>query len=347
MRTMDRTTVAVSEDILKRVREPVSAGTRLPLVTVVTPTLNMGHFLEETIQSVLSQDYPHMEYMVIDGGSTDQTLDILKRYRGQLQYYSAPDRGTADAINQGFRRARGAIWTYLNADDTYLPGAVSTAVHRLLEKPDVAGIYGDAYWVNEEGKVLGPYPTREFQPRLLQRECFICQPAAFVRREAIEAVTLLDPRLRYTYDYDLWIRLAKNHSLQKVNAFLATSRLHPSAKTLSARRPAFRETMRLLGDHFGYVPFTWIYSYCCHCIDGRDQFFQALQPSIFKYCLSLPLGTYRNWRSPLKFWSEWARVMTFEGWKRRWRQRRSQVGRSLDSNDLVGRSGAFKPPSSA
>jgi glycosyltransferase involved in cell wall biosynthesis len=148
---MDRATIAVSEDILKRVREPVAAGTRSPLVTIVTPTLNMGHFLEETIQSVLSQDYPHIEYIVIDGGSTDQTLDILERYRGQLQFYSAPDGGTADAINRGFRKARGAIWTYLNADDTYLPGAVSTAVCRLLEKPDIAGIYGDAYWVNEEG----------------------------------------------------------------------------------------------------------------------------------------------------------------------------------------------------
>jgi glycosyltransferase involved in cell wall biosynthesis len=305
----------------------------------------MARFLDETIQSVLSQDYPNIEYIVIDGGSTDQTLDVLKKHQDRLQFYSAPDGGTADAINQGFRRARGAIWTYLNADDTYLPGAVSTAVRCLLEKPDVVGIYGNAYWVNEEGKVLGQYPTQEFNPSLLQRECFICQPAAFVRREAIEAVALLDPRLRYTYDYDLWIRLAKNYSLQKVNVFLATSRMHHGNKTLSARRSAFREAMRLLSAHFGYVPFIWIYSYCCYCVDRRDQFFQALQPSIIKYCLSLPLGTWRNWRRPIRFWIEWANVMSFGGWKRRWRQYWSAARASLKSNDLMSRSGALEPRS--
>ena len=116
-----------------------------PVVTVVTPSYNQGHFIRATIESVLSQDYPHIEYIVIDGGSTDQTLDVVKKYQDRLQFYSAPDGGTADAINKGFRRARGSIWTYLNADDTYLPGAVSTAVRSLLQNPDVVGVYGDAF----------------------------------------------------------------------------------------------------------------------------------------------------------------------------------------------------------
>jgi len=318
---MDSATPVAPEDVFSLSFKPLATEPCWPLVTIVTPTLNMGHFLDETIQSVLSQDYPHIEYIVIDGGSTDQTLDVVKKYQDRLQFYSAPDGGTADAINKGFRRARGSIWTYLNADDTYLPGAVSTAVRCLLQKPDVVGIYGDAYWVNEESKILGVYPTQEFQSSLLQRECFICQPAAFVRREAIESVAFLDPSLRYTYDYDLWIRLSKNYSLHKVNAFLATSRMHSRNKTLAARRSGFREAMRLLSAHFGYVPFTWIYSYCCHCVDRRDQFFQPLRPSISKYCLTLFLGTWRNWRRPLRFWAEWARVMSLGGMKRRWRDR--------------------------
>src|SRR4051812_3975232 len=293
-----------------------------PLVTIVTPTLNMGRFLDETIQSVLSQDYPHIEYIVIDGGSTDQTLDVLAKYRGRLQFYSAPDAGTADAVNRGFRRATGSVWTYLNADDTYLPGAVSTAVQCLLEQTRVAGVYGDAYWVNEEGRIIGHYPTQEFQPIRLQSSCFICQPTAFIWREAIEAVDLLDPRLRYTYDYDLWIRLARKCSLHKINAVLATSRMHPGSKTLSDRRSGFLEAMRLLKAHFGYVPFIWIYSYCCHCMDRRDQFFHALQPSIVKFCASLPVGTCFNWRKPLRFWREWATVMSFDGLKRQLGQRR-------------------------
>ncbi len=292
--------------------------TDLPLVTIVTPTLNMGHFLEETIQSVLRQDYPKLEYIIIDGGSTDGTLDVLRKYQGQLQFYSAADGGTADAINRGFQKASGAILAYLNADDTYLPGAVSTGVRHLMKRPDIAGIYGNAYWVDIGGRTLGRYPTRDFQPSLLMQECFICQPASFVRREAIEAVNFLNADLRYAFDYDLWIRLAKKYSLRRVDEFLATSRMHEGNKTFSGRKPAFEETIRLLTMHFRYVSYPWVYSYCCYMIDKRDQFFQPLKPSLGKYWLSLLLGSRYNWRQPVRFWAEWAAGFHLGGLLRRW-----------------------------
>src|SRR5262249_12063551 len=151
--------------------EHLETNIDLPLDSIVTPTLHMGHFREETIQSVLRQDYPKLEYIIMDGGSTDGTLNMLRKYQGRLRFYSAPDRGTADAINRGFQKTCGAVLAYLNADDTYLPGAVSTAVRHLVKRPEIAGIYGNAYWVDRSGRTLGLYPTRDFEPSLLMREC--------------------------------------------------------------------------------------------------------------------------------------------------------------------------------
>jgi glycosyltransferase involved in cell wall biosynthesis len=155
---------------------------QLPLVSVITPCLNMGEFLEETIQSVLSQDYPHIEYIVMDGGSTDRTLQILEKYKDRLCYKSRPDRGTADAVNRGFALSEGAFFAWLSADDTYLPSAVSAAVRALTDNPQAGAVYGEAWWVDASGKTIARYPTRPFDRELLGEECFICQPATFIRR---------------------------------------------------------------------------------------------------------------------------------------------------------------------
>src|ERR1700739_3539147 len=136
-----------------------------PLVSIVTPSFNMGRFIEETIRSVLAQDYPHIEYIVMDGGSTDGTLNILRRCqrlkRGNvaLRCYSEPDRGTADAVNKGFERSHGSVFAYLHADDTYVQDAVSKAVQALLDDPVAEGVYGEANWLRVDGSVIGRYPT--------------------------------------------------------------------------------------------------------------------------------------------------------------------------------------------
>src|ERR1035441_1834419 len=122
---------------------------RLPLVSIVTPSLNSERFIARTVESVLGQDYPNIEYIVVDGGSTDGTLDILNQYRSRLRYCSGPDQGVADAINKGFAQSRGSIFGWLSSDDTYLPGALSSAVGRLLDAPESAVVYGEAVWVDE------------------------------------------------------------------------------------------------------------------------------------------------------------------------------------------------------
>ena len=292
----------------------------LPLVSIVTPVFNMASFVEETIQSVLSQDYPRIEYIVMDGGSTDGTLDILSKYRDQALIVSARDDGAADAVNRGFTRSSGSIFAYLNADDVYTPNAVSTAVRSLLDNPDAGGVYGEANWIQENGGVIGMYPTRPFDPALLAKECFICQPASFVRRAVFEQTGLLDARLRYTFDYDFWIRLAKSSSMAGIAGVLACSRMHGSNKTLGHRREVFQETIHMLKGHFGYAPFSWVYAYACYLLDGRDQFFEPIEPSVAKLLLGLAMGLFYNAQHPLRYSKEWGAAISMAGLRRHLRR---------------------------
>ena len=278
----------------------------------------MAEFLRETIESVLAQDYPRIEYIVMDGGSTDGTLSILREYERRLQFWSEPDSGAADAVNRGFRRSHGSIFAYLNADDVYLPKAVSTAVDALLRNPDAAVVYGGGYWVDREGRTLGSYPTRTFEAALLRQECIVCQPASFIRRSAFEAVGLLDPALHYAFDYDLWIRIARAYPMLKIDEVLATSRMHKGNKTVGQRPQVLSETIRMLRAHYEYAPFRWIEAYACNLVDGRDQFFEPMQPSIGKYLLSLVVGLRFNSMHPVRFVREWASAMSLQGLMRRW-----------------------------
>ena len=168
-----------------------------PLVTVVTPSFNHGRFMRETIESVLTQSYPRIEYLVMDGGSTDETVKILESYGDRVAWVSERDRGQTDAINKGWRRGRGAILAYLNSDDTYLPGAVEKAVAGLRAHPDAGAVYGEGYHVDESGRVIERYPTEPFDLTRLPQTCFICQPTVFLRRELVERVGYLDESLRY------------------------------------------------------------------------------------------------------------------------------------------------------
>lgn len=277
----------------------------LPLVTIVTPSFNMAALLPATLESVLGQDYPRIEYIIADGGSTDGTLEILKRYRGRLQYTSAPDDGPADAIHKGFSQARGDLFAWLSADDTYEPGAIRRAVEHLARNPEVDVVYGDGWWINEDGKPIERYPSQPFDASVLERDCFICQPAAFLRASAYRRCGV-DPRQKMSFDYDLWIRMAAAKSrFAYLPEHLANTRMHRRALTLSARRQVFHASMDLLRRHYGYVPFSWIFGYTALRVDGRDQFFERLRPSVTKYLLSLPLGLWYNPYKPFRFLGEW------------------------------------------
>src|SRR5579871_5968816 len=179
-----------------------------PLVTIVTPSYNMAASLSATIESVLTQDYPHIEYIVVDGASTDSTLELLPRYAGRLRYTSEPDNCPADAVHKGLAQARGEIVAWLNADDTYEPGAVRRAVDYLTNHPEIDIVYGDGWWIDEHGRQIRLYPSLPFNASELERDCFICQPAAFIRAGAYKGCPI-DPTLKASFDYDLWIRMAK------------------------------------------------------------------------------------------------------------------------------------------
>jgi len=296
-----------------------------PLVTVVTPVYNLANYVEETVRSVLTQDYPRIEYIVMDGGSTDGTLDILRIYSGRLKLVSQPDRGTADAVNRGFRLSRGDIFTFLNADDTYQPGAVRAAAEYLAAHPAAGGVYGEAQWIGADGSVIGRYPTRDFDPEALRQECFICQPACFMRREVFERAGMLDARLLYAFDYDLWIRISRFTRLERINRLLANSRMRRDNKTLGRRRHVLLENMKVLKRHYGYVPFGWVYAYAAFLADRRDQFFQPLRPSTAKWLLSLPLGWRWNARRLGRFLREWASWATMAGARRQWARFRGRA----------------------
>ncbi len=278
---------------------PVSS--REPLVSIVTPSFNMGRFLEETIKSVLDQDYTRIEYLVMDAASVDGTLEILRRYEARLRFVSEPDGGQADAINRGFERTSGQIFAFLNADDTYLPGAVSAAVAAFAEHPEAAVVYGDAWHVREDGSHIAPYPVEPFNTKNLARRCFICQPAAFIRREALAAIGGLDGSLRFSLDYDLWIRLAGRYPLVKIDRFLANSRLHDDAKTMAETARFMSETIQTLRRHYAYVPYNWLYGYGHHLLTRQEVAREKPRPAFSSACYSIALGARYNWRHPLRY----------------------------------------------
>jgi len=286
-----------------------------PDVTVVTPSFNQGAFIEETILSVLNQHGATIEYLVMDGGSADGTLDILKKYAGRLEYISEKDRGQADAINKGLQRSHGRIVAYLNSDDTYFPGAVDRAVRFLDRHPEFAMAYGEGYHVDAQGRLLERYYTERFDFRRLAEICYICQPTVFLRREVLSSIGYFDAGLRFCMDYDYWIRVGKRYAVGYIPEYLAASRLHSETKTLSQRIQFHEEIVRTIKRHYGHVPMRWISAYA-HAYLGkylsrdtraRDQVFSILVRLIFfiKYIAvnrKIPLHEFMERLRPQNDW---------------------------------------------
>jgi FkbM family methyltransferase len=215
---------------------------RAPLVSIVTPSLNQGRFIRATIESVLAQDYPHVEYLVIDGGSTDATASIVGEYRDRLTLVSEPDRGQTHAINKGFRMARGEIVAWLNSDDLLLPRAVSAAVEALEADRDLALVYGGGYVIDEDGFLLASVHPRDHDPWQLANVLdYIVQPAAFFRSWALREIDYLDESLYWCLDWDAFIRLSRRWPMRRIDEHVAVARVHDSAKTQSGGFRRFRE----------------------------------------------------------------------------------------------------------
>jgi len=219
----------------------------MTLVSIVTPSFNQAKYLEDTIRSVLDQDYPDIEYILIDGGSTDSSLEIIQRYADRLAgWVSEPDAGQTDAINKGFALARGDIFAWLNSDDTYQPGAVAEAVAYLQAHPEVGMVYGDANFINSEGRAIGRFPARQTNlRRLRQGYVHIPQQSAFFRAALWKQVGPLDPSFFFAMDYDLWVRLAAKAPMVYVPRIWANFRLHGDAKTINADDRCWPEMLRV------------------------------------------------------------------------------------------------------
>jgi len=212
---------------------PAPATHKMPRVSLVTPSFNAAPYLCAAIDSVLGQDYPNIDYLVMDGGSTDETVALLKGYGDKVRWVSEKDRGQADAIARGFEQSTGTILGWLNADDVLKPEAVRTAVETFLANPGAALIYGNADFIDESGDMIAPCTVVEpfARQRLIDYGDYIIQPAAFFSRDAYQSVGGLDTSLHWAMDWDLWIRLAQNHEFVYVENVLASYRWLGSNKT--------------------------------------------------------------------------------------------------------------------
>lgn len=225
--------------------------TEPPTVSVVVPSLNQGQFIGEAIDSILLQSYPALEVLVMDGGSTDGTLDTLAAYGDRIRYWSGPDKGQADALNRGFERAEGEILGWLNSDDRYCPGAISHAVTALEAEPDAGFVYGEGELIAEDGRLLCRFPgTMPFDLFTLARVSdFIMQPTVFMRAEVLRETGPLDTSLHFGMDWDLWIRMACRRPVVYLPEVLAQTREYPGAKTASGGFTRWRELRAILERH--------------------------------------------------------------------------------------------------
>ena len=247
-----------------------------PLVSIITPSYNQASYLEETIQSVLNQTYPSIEYIIMDGGSNDGSLEIIKKYALKFAHWvSEKDRGQTDAINKGFALAKGEVLAWLNSDDTLLPNAVEEAVEYLSTHPVTGLVYGEANYIDEKSKVIGRFPAAQTDlARLRRGYVHIPQQASFFRKSLWDQVGPLDSELFFAMDYDLWVRLAALSELKYIPHTWANFRLHADAKTITADDQCWPEMLKV------------------HFRDGGSK----LAPIVVKYYLRKIAAPFIRWR---------------------------------------------------
>lgn len=249
-------------------RIPFGKGVRrmsqqdLPLVSIITPSYNQAGFIAETIQSVLNQDYPNIEHIVVDGGSTDGTVALLQQYsdRGErFRFVSEPDRGQSHAVNKGVAMAKGEIIGWLNSDNTYVAGAVRKAVQALRQHPEWAMVHGNCFVINKNSRSTSSLNVSPATLQRLYESCCVCQPAAFFRKHVFQQVGGVDESLHFCMDYDLWIRIAKHYTIGYIPEHLANTRIHESSKTATQwHSVGIPEVLQTVVKHFGKISNTWM-----------------------------------------------------------------------------------------
>jgi glycosyltransferase involved in cell wall biosynthesis len=291
-------------------------SSRLPSISLVTPSLNQGKFIRATIESVLSQNYPDLDYCVQDGGSSDGTLTILEEYRDRVPFVSEKDAGQADAINRGLARATGEVLGYLNSDDVLRPGALAAVGEAFAADPDLVFVWGRAAYIDEEGRDVSPYLARPDAVERLADACFVAQPAAFFRRSVWEEVGPFDASLHHTMDYDYWLRIAAKYPASRTRFLdreLAGCRMHADAKTVAGWSRALDEIMDLVKRRTGYVSLWWCVAKWDHLVDGRSQ---ATEPHPVPWRAYPPALLEFLRRNPPALWARGVAGLPGALWKR-------------------------------
>lgn len=216
-------------------------------VSIITPSFNQARYLEQTIRSVLEQDCPGLEYFVIDGGSTDSSVEIIRRYESKLAgWVSEKDRGQADAINKGIQASSGEIVAWLNSDDIYQPGAIQKAVETFQQHPEAGLVYGNVLSIDANSQSFNLQTFKPYTLKDLMSFCIISQPAVFMRRVVLEQTGLLDLSYHYLLDHHLWLRMAQRAPIVYIPQTLAAARYHAEAKNLAHTTEFGREAFRIV-----------------------------------------------------------------------------------------------------
>lgn len=221
-------------------------------VSIITPSFNQAGFIERTIKSVLGQDYDNIEYIIIDGGSSDGTLNVIEKYAGKLTWISEKDKGQSDAINKGLRMATGDIVAFLNSDDTYEPGTISQVANYFKKNPTKKWVYGKCRIINEnDAEIRKPITIyknlllkKYSYPKLLT-ENFISQPATFWRRELHGELGYLSETEHFCMDYEFWLRIGKKYPAGIIDVYLANFRYYAQSKSGGVNKKQFQDELRL------------------------------------------------------------------------------------------------------
>ncbi|MBF0392247.1 MAG: glycosyltransferase [Alphaproteobacteria bacterium] len=266
---------------------PVVRDETKPRVGIVMPTRNQGRFIRRSIDSVLAQDYDGpIELLVMDGASTDDTVEILKSYGDLITWISEPDKGQTDAIVKGFARVGGEILAYLNSDDILLPDAISRVARHMALNPECDMLYGNADYIDEDDRVTGLYNSAPYSFARLMEDCCVCQPAAFWRRRIADLTGPFDAKLKTAMDYDYWLRIANaGGCIHFIEDKLAQSRLYAETKTLSMREVIFAEVFDICRRHGGYVSVGYVYGLWAHRLNERGwwgPWISRLAPTLYK-----------------------------------------------------------------
>ena len=279
-----------------------------PKISIVTPSFNQGNFIEDTIQSVLSQNYPNLEYIVMDGGSSDATLRILKKYEKKLTWKSEKDRGQTDAINKGMRLASGEIRAYLNSDDVYEKGTLKKVAEFFLAYPSTHFLYGRGRLIDADGKHIGFYNDSQATTETLHGGCVISQPTTFWSEKTWKQVGEFDESYNYTMDYEYWVRVSKHFEMVYLPDVLASSRIHPDAKTSSQTQKLYRDAVRVQKKYYPFVHHDWIFTYSDGTVHAlkHGTFFEKIQYWLVLFSLSVILQLSWNRRAPTKaMWKQY------------------------------------------